>query len=362
MTQNQCTTESRTGKHLDQEERNIIQEKKRQGWSNRQVARFLGRAPQTIHNEIKRGTTIKRTRQSQNGKEYLYDTPLYFAQTGQAVYEQNRKNCGRPFKFNQCAAFIEFADSLMQADKPWSPDAVIMEAHRLGLFTKKDIPCTTTLYNWIDLGLMGTINLDLLLKTRRKTKLKQVRKNHTNLGISIEQRPQSVDLRQEFGHWEIDTVIGSRSGQGAVLVTLVERKTRYEIILKAERKTAEAMTRAIDELKSHMAGHFKSIFKTVTSDNGTEFSNLTESLLATTGVFFAHPYSSWERGTNENHNGLIRRFIPKGSDITPITKRTIQSIEQWMNRYPRKILKGATPLECFLKEVTALEGLIDIAI
>lgn len=99
-----------------------------------------------------------------------------------------------------------------------------------------------------------------------------------------------------------------------------------------------------------MTGHFHHVFKTVTSDNGTEFSDLTMCLKDTTDVCFTHPYSSWERVTNENHNGIIRCFVPKGTNITNLSERTSKATEDWMNRYPRKVLKGATPLEAFLKK------------
>lgn len=356
MTQNQFNTESRKDKHLSLQERVAIQEKHREGWSNRKIAAYLGRAPQTINNELKRGSAPHRRKQTQKGKDYLYDTMTYFADKGQAAYEQNRLNCRRPYKLTQCADFIAFADGKMQEQKPWSPEATILHACRHELFSTADIPCVRTLYNWIDLGFLQTINLDLLLKTRRKTKCERVRKNRTNLGRSIEERPKSVADRQEFGHWEIDTVVGSRAGQGAVLVTLVERKTRYEIILKADGKNAEAVTRALDDFKQSKTSYFSQILKTVTSDNGGEFARLTECLKETTDVYFTHPYSSWERGTNENHNGLIRRFIPKGTDITQVSKRTIQATEDWMNNYPRRILQGRTPIEAFAEELLAMEA------
>ena len=356
MTQNQFNTESRKDKHLSLEERVVIQEKHRDGWSNREIAGYLGRAPQTINNEIKRGTTTQRRKQTQNGKVYQYESTAYFADKGQTSYESNRLNCGRPFKFNQCAEFITFSDAKMQGRKPWSPEATIMYARHHNLFPRETIPCARTLYNWIDQGLLKTINLDLLLKTRRKTKTNRLRKNRTHLGSSIEERPKAVNDRQEFGHWEIDTVVGSRAGQEAVLVTLVERKTRYEIILKADGKNSEAVTQALEEFKQSKTDYFGQIIKTVTSDNGVEFANLTSCLQETTSVYFTHPYSSWERGTNENHNGMIRRFLPKGTNITPVSKRTIQATEDWMNNYPRKILQGKTPLEAFVEELVRLEA------
>lgn len=359
MTQNQFNTDSRKGKHLSLKERVIIQEKHLEGWSNRQIATYLGRAPQTINNEIKRGTTTQRRKQTQKGKTYLYESTTYFADKGQGNYERNRLNCGRRFQFDQCADFIAFADEKMQGQKPWSPEATIMVARAQNLFPRSHIPCPRTLYKWIDLGFLKTINLDLLLKTRRKTKTNRLRKNRTNLGMSIEERSKNINNRTEFGHWEIDTVVGSRDGKEAVLVTLVERKTRYEVILKADGKNSAAVTRALEKFKQSKTAHFGQVIKTVTSDNGAEFANLTTCLKETTNVYFTHPFSSWERGTNENHNGIIRRFIPKGTNITELSVRTIQAVEDWMNNYPRKILEGRTPLEAFSEELLILEAGLD---
>ncbi len=151
-------------------------------------------------------------------------------------------------------------------------------------------------------------------------------------------------------------VVGSRAGQEAVLVTFVERKTRYEIILKADGKNAEAVTQALDDFKQSKTSYFSQILKTVTSDNGGEFAHLPGCLKETTDVCFTHPYSSWERGTNENYNGLIRRFIPKGTDITQVSKRTIQATEDWTNNYPHRILQGITLIEAFAEELLAIEA------
>lgn len=124
----------------------------------------------------------------------------------------------------------------MQRKKPWSLEEMILYAIRHQIAPCKAIPCVRTLYNWIDLGFLTTINLDLLLKIRRKTKAVRMRKNRRLLGQSIENRPKEIDTRQEFGHLEIDTIVGTRNGKEAVLVTLVERKTWYELILKADGK------------------------------------------------------------------------------------------------------------------------------
>lgn len=171
---------------------------------------------------------------------------------------------------------------------------------------------------------METQNIDLCLKTRRSTKASRNRKNKTILGELIEKRPEIVDKRERFGDWEIDTVNGLRCGKDEALLTLTERKNRYEMILKIDGKTSDSVNRSLTTLQEAAVKNFSQLFKTITSDNSVEFSGLTELLQGITDVYFTHPYSSWERGTNENHNGIIRRFIPKGTRIAEVSLRTIQ--------------------------------------
>lgn len=142
-------------------------------------------------------------------------------------------------------------------------------------------------------------------------------------------------------------MIGQRNGCGAVLLTLTERVTRYEMIFKIEGKTSSAVTEALNKLKHEYSENFSQIFKSITSDTGTEFSELSK--LETTGckIYFTHRYSSSERGTNENHNGIIRRFIPKGKLIEEILNDFLEHIKEWMNTLPRKILNYRTPEELF---------------
>ena len=144
------------------------------------------------------------------------------------------------------------------------------------------------------------------------------------------------------------------------MLTLTERKTRVEIARKIPDRTAASVKKEIDKIERQIGAlRFRELFNSITPDNGVEFSNaegLENSILCNqprTRLFFAHPYSSYERGTNENHNGIIRRFIPKGSDIGLENKRTIRKIQDWMNNYPRKILEGRSPLEALADELGA---------
>lgn len=183
-------------------------------------------------------------------------------------------------------------------------------------------------------------------------KYKKVKKNKSAsrapAGESIEQRPEEIDEREEFGHWEGDTVYSGKGKRKTTraLLTLTERKTRKEIIIAIPNRKAETVVKALDALERKLgARRFRAIFKSITFDNGTEFAAAEElerscvnKRLPRTKVYFCHPYSSWERGTNENTNGMIRRRFPKGTNFAAVTNAQIAQAENWINNYPRKIL------------------------
>ena len=157
-----------------------------------------------------------------------------------------------------------------------------------------------------------------------------------------------MDERNEFGHWEIDTVIGSKSKSDNVVLTLVERITRKYIALKITSKTSFAVNEDIAYLKECYGTKFSQVFKTITSDNESEFAELSQIENDTSiKIYFAHPYSSWERGSNERHNGLLRRFIRKGKRMDNYSYEDIMFIADWCNSLPRKILGYKTPDELF---------------
>lgn len=232
-----------------------------------------------------------------------------------------------------------------------SPDVVIGFASNHGLFNPTIIPCTTTLYQWIDRGIMKTTNLDLLEKLSRKTKKwdHKPRLNKRILGKSIDERPEIVGTRETFGHWEIDTVVGNKVKSDTVLLMLAERQTRFEVILKLNGKYAYSVDQAVHVLRERAGENFSTLFKTVTSDNGSEFAGLHEALQDVADVYFSHPYTSWERGTSENQHKLIRCFLPKGEPMADVSEAQCLRIQEWMNDYPRRILDYQTPHECFAK-------------
>ena len=160
--------------------------------------------------------------------------------------------------------------------------------------------------------------------------------------VSIDRRPKIVDARNRIGDWEADTVIG-RNHKGAI-VTLVERKSKYTLLRKINRKTSHAVNAAISE----MVKGIKERFLTMTVDNGREFAGHKEiSSRLNVDVYFAHPYHSWERGLNENTNGLLRQYFPKKTDLRKISDRKVEHVQHMLNNRPRKLLNFRTPYEVF---------------
>ena len=195
--------------------------------------------------------------------------------------------------------------------------------------------CTKTLYNYIDAGLMRIKNIDLPLRVKIKHKQRKCRKNRRILGDSIEKRPEKVNERSEFGHWEIDTVVGTRD-RSPVLLTLDERVTRQLITVKIPSRSSEAVSDALKKITSQFGDKASKVFKSITADNGSEFASLKDTLPGI-DIYFAHPYSSFERGTNEKQNSLLRRFFPKGQCLDFASQEAVQAAQDWINLLPRKI-------------------------
>ena len=334
-----CNTEHRKNQHLTAEERHEIEVRLKDGWTTYRIAQHLQRPYNTIKNEILRGTVVL-----YNGR-----VKRYKAQEGERVYKEHRFRCRRPYRRLRTAPFIRYVEE--QLAKGWSLDACFGRAQLENLFQREDMVCTKTLYNYVDIGLINIKNIDLPDKLRRNTKKARVRRNKKRFGDSISQRPENVESREEFGHWEIDSVVGSQDESEPAVLTLVERKLRYSVWMKIEGHTAGSVQKALNQLFSYFGEKASEVFKTITSDNGSEFSLLSELEEKDIRVFFTHPYSSWEKGTNERHNGLLRRFIPKRKSISGYSAEDILFISDWANGLPRKILGYYTPEELFEKEL-----------
>ena len=334
------TTEIRKGQHLTFEERVIIQTRLKDGCNINQIAKELNRSYNCIKTEVNRGMTPL-----YNGKKMRYK-----ACTGQEVYELHRSKCIKTINIMNVMRFIRYVEQKFE-EEHWSLDACVGKALESGEFSREEIVCTKTLYNYVDAGLMKIANIKLPEKVSRKNKRKRCRENKRKLGDSIEERSKSVDTREEFGHWEFDSVIGKNGEDEPAVVTMVERKTRKCIWLKVYNHTADALMEAVKAAFEPYISRIDQIFKTITADNGSEFVRLNELKSEVGGVYFTHPYSSFEKGTNECHNKMLRRFIPKGRSMVKYSQEDIDYFADIINGLPRKILGYKTPDELFDQEL-----------
>ena len=337
---------ARKGSHLTFEERRSIAAMHSEGMSPYKIGKLLGRASNTIRNELKRGTT-------KVIKGY-FEKETYFPDTGEAVYRKNRKKCRMPKKIEKCREFIGYVEEQVLKMKR-SFASIIAEVLDKGIFCREEMCSMGTLYTYTDRNMLAVKNIDLPEKVRRKPKKAKKDKSHKRLrGKSIETRPESINNREEFGHWEIDLVIGKKTADDNVLLTLTERKTKKEIVRKIKDKSVKSVHRCLKQIKKKMP-HFDKVFRSITTDNGSEFAWLYE-LEKTLGidVYYAHPYSSWERGLNENTNRIVRRFVPKGEPIRSYSRTKIQETEDWINTMYRKSLGWKTADQCFEMELQKL--------
>ena len=338
------------GKHLIFEDRVIIQTLLKEGHSQRYIASVLNCSRSTIHYEIKRGT---RKKTSNKGP-----APKYSARYAQKQYEQNRKSCGRKNKVLVNNRFIAWVAHKVRC-LGWSIDESVGRAKLLGLFSDDEIVCTKTLYNAVHAQNIAICLFDLPeAVSRRQAKRLRVHKNKRSYGRSIEERPAEASNRSEFGHWEFDTVVGKRKGKEAVILTGIEKLTRFYIAIKIPGKDTESVKQGMIQLHEEFGSKFGKVFKTITVDNGSEFATFTEEETDETSVYFAHPYSSWERGQNERYNRIFRNYVPKRKSIEFYSENDILSFADSMNDSPRRVLSYRTPNEMFeehLDRIYALE-------
>ncbi len=326
MTQEQYTTSQRKFQHLTREKRAQIEILLRQGMPKVQIARAVGISRSTLYNELSRGNVEQI---DTNLKKYQ----RYFGDAGQRVYEENRKNSRPPMKIMEAYDFVRYAEKQILENKI-SPDALCGEAKRSGRF--QETVSTKTLYNYIDKCVLKVRNIDLPLKVKRKIRTEKYKQNKRLFGMSIEERADEVNNRTAFGHWEIDTIVGKKE-TSPVLLALDERVTRKRHLVKIPSRSSDAVRLGLEKIANLYGESFEAVFKSVTSDNGSEFVDLGRYLPKSTKVYYAHPYSSYERGTNEKQNSLVRRFFPKGTSFDTITDEQVAFVERWINNLPRKI-------------------------
>ena len=207
-----------------------------------------------------------------------------------------------------------------------------------------------TIYNWI---YEGILNVPLqVLRHKGKGRQPQETRGKFNIGRSISKRPKSVRNRQEFGHWELDTMVSSRGKSKGCLATFAERKSRLFLAFLIPNRTKDAMHNAIEQLTSNLPEH---ALKSFTSDRGKEFACYPDVEASGIDFYFADAYSAWQRGTNENSNGLMREFFPKKTDLAKVSETELFTALWLMNNRPRKCLNYQTPLEKFMHETSLIE-------
>lgn len=320
--------------HLTERERYYIEKSLKKKIPVSQIAKDLGRCKQTIYNEIKRGTVLQ-TDGIKDFKVYCYDS-------GQRVYRENRARCVKQFKLSADSPYLQDISYWIKKQR-YSPQAAWYKVG--GLVTIR------TIYNYVYRGMIPNVTIFDLPYANPKKKREQRRGKRVCRGTSIELRPEHIKERNEYGHWEMDTVYSSKDDLHCLLV-LSERKTRKEVVIRMKDRTSLSTIRAIDRLERSMGTPtFKRTFKTITCDNGVEFSDF-ESIERScrtkgkrTTLYYCHPYSSYERGTNENINRMIRRWIPKGDDIGLYSVKEIKQIMEWINTYPRPLFNGLSASE-----------------
>lgn len=336
MSQDNNNTKRKEYKHILENDRITIEQMLAAGCKIQEIARVIGCSSKTLKREIKRGSWERLN------SDYT-TTTVYSWDVAQRKHDEKGKNKGPYAKINNAPELQKYLEKKIKEEK-FSPEAALNKIKENGLSFEIEV-CTKTIYNNIDKGEIAVTRKDLLRVEGWKKNPQKKHKAANNLkGDSIENRSKKANEREEYGHWEIDLVVG-RKGSKHVLLTLTERKTRQEIIRRLPNKKQKTILKAINALEREYGEKFKEMFKTVTADNGSEFLNFKALETSIFGgkrfrMYFAHPYSSWERGTNENANGIIRRFYPKGTNFGRVPLAELRKLEEWMNNYPRPILGG----------------------
>ena len=314
MSQENNNTKSKKIQHLTYAKRMQIEALLKTKITKIEIASIVGISRATLYRELKRGSVI----QKNSDWTYCYK---YFADVGQNRYEANRTNSHRKSLKPLYEKELNELQILMKT-RQWSIGAAYSQM--------KPFLCLRTLYNY------------LKKSSKKRVKSSKPRRNLTHLGKSIEIRPEIVETREMFGDYEIDLIVSGKNLKGALL-TIIERKTRCGFIVKLKEKTSAEVIKALKA--------FPFPINSITTDNGSEFAGLEDAL--NIPVFYTHPYSSWEKGSIERFNGLIRWFVPKGSDISKISDDKIKAVEEYFNSLPRKILNWQTPKDFFQKCLTS---------
>ena len=318
-----------------------IEKMRKQGASYSAIARKLGFAVSSVYYEIQRGLC----EQLDGATWKIYKA--YSAQVAQDDADWQASGKGHSVKLGHNHTYSRtVSDRILSGE---SPDQIVGDLRSRNEWTVS----TPTLYRYIDQGYIPNVtNKDLWQKSKRKKrKYRKLKAAKAPKGTSIERRPLVVESRSTFGHWEMDSVIGKAKGKKQSLLVLTERQTRFEIIFRASAKTSAATVSAL----SHIVPRFpEGTFQTITVDNGSEFQDADGIQALVPGLYYCHPYTSCERGSNENANRLIRRYLPKGQSMRKVTQRDCDAVARSLNNMHRKVLGYRTAAEPFAEELARL--------
>jgi len=306
--------------HLTIDERYQIKAYKKAGYSNREIATDLGRHVSTINRELRRNQGLRGYRPKQ----------------AQAFYEL--RHAYKPKRVKLTRSLKRLISNRLRKD--WSPEQIQGRLRSEGY----DCVVPAVIYAFIrdDKATGGDLYKHLRHKRYKRRSSHGDLRGHIRNRVGIEHRPGIVNSKTRLGDWEADTVIGK--GHKGVLVTLTERRSRLTLIASTKSKKAELVCSAIIKMLKPY-GHD---LQTITFDNGKEFAHH-ERISEQLGVssYFANPYSSWERGLNENHNGLIRQYLPKKLPFDDVSDVRVRQIQERLNNRPKKVLGFKTPIEVY---------------
>ena len=358
----------------------------RAGMKPTDIAKELGVHHTTIYRELKRCTY------EHLNSDYTTET-RYNPEGAQARYEANRRGEYKNMQYldarlvelhylmplneiiydffdtlkartkGYASLDYELADYLIAKirDEKYSPEAAIGEAEVKGWPFKTHI-CASTAYNYIRGEIFGdelTVSMLPQHGKRHQPERPAGSMPRKPAGRSIEDRPEHINDRSTFGHWEMDSV-ESCQGVSNTYIVMTERKTRWELIIPSPDKTAASVVAAIDGLEAKYGDLFPKVFRSITCDNGCEFADAAGIERSASGkgtrteVYYCHPYRPSERGSNENQNGLIRRHLPKGTDLSTISYEETKRIEDWLNNYPRKMFGYLCSEQLFREEIALI--------
>ena len=318
--------------HLTQKDRYVISHLSLAGYSHREIGRRIGRSHSTVSREIKR-----------NGPMYPDVTRYWYYDTHPVAIKRRHKP--RHHRRQNQSKLVDYVESKLRLD--WPPEVISARLLLDYPYDQRMRVSHETIYRWIFLNAQKGGDLYKHLRRRHKRRRKQTRygtgRRFLPGRVSIDERPPIVDRRKRFGDWEGDTLEGAKGTGG--LATHVDRKSRYLIAVKLADKKATTMTKQTTKAFRKVP---RKLRHTLTVDNGKEFAKFKELESKTKlKIYFADPYSAWQRGTNENTNGLLRQYFPKGTNLKSVAEKEVAFVVNKLNNRPRKCLNYQTPNEVF---------------